>query len=168
MLKIEHLKKHHDRKIFDCGSKKLNDFLHKHARQHAERDISRTFVLTDDANPKKILGYYTLTVCEVIPSDTPDPRLKRYPHPMPASKLARLSVCSNSQRNGIGGKLLLNAMERSVAISENAGLIGMFVDAKDDDAARYYKQYGFISTENDHLILYLPMETIRQAFKAKP
>ena len=164
MLKIEHLKKHHDRKSFDCGSKKLNDFLHKYARQHAEREISRTFVLTEGTNPRKILGYYTLTVCEVIPSDIPDPRLKRYPHPMPAAKLARLAVCSNNQGNGIGEKLLLNAMERSVAISENAGLIGLFVDAKSDGVSGYYKRYGFISTENDHLVLFLPMVTIRQAF----
>ena len=46
MLNVEHLEKHHDRKDFDCGNKKLNDFLQKHARQHAEREISRTFVLT--------------------------------------------------------------------------------------------------------------------------
>lgn len=167
MLIIEHLSKHHDRKGFDCGDKKLNDFLQKHARQHAEREISRTFVLTDDANPKKILGYYTLTVCEVIPGDIPDARLKRYPHPMPAAKLARLAACANNQGNGIGEKLLLNAMERSVAISENAGLIGMFVDAKDDKAAGYYKQYGFIPTENDRLVFYLPMATIRQVFEVQ-
>ncbi len=165
MLSVERLEKHHDRNGFDCGNKILNDFLQKHARQHAEREISRTFVLTNDTQPKKIVGYYTLAVCEVIPNDIPDPRLERYPHPMPAAKLARLAVCSHNQGNGIGEKLLLNAMERSLSISENAGLIGMFVDAKDDKAAGYYRPYGFIPTENDHLILYLPIATMRQAFE---
>ncbi len=33
----------------------------------------------------------------------------------------------------------------TLAISENAGLIGVFVDAKDEYAAAYYQQYEFIS-----------------------
>ncbi len=163
MLKIEHLGKHHDRKSFDCGDRKLNDFLQKSARQHAEREISRTFVLTDDDSPNTILGYYTLTVCEVMPGEVSDPRLQRYPHPMPAAKLARLAICADNQRNGFGQNLLLNAMERTARISEDAGLVGMFVDAKDDTAKDYYIKFGFIPRENDNLVLYLPIATIRQA-----
>ena len=165
MLKVERLDKNHDRKGFDCGDQRLNDFLQKHARQHAEREISRTFVAIDDAKPKRIVGYYTLTVCEVIPASIPDTRLEKYPYPMPAAKLARLAVQSEDQGNSIGEILLLNAMERSLSISENAGLVGMFVDAKDDKAADYYKRYGFIPNDNDNLMLYLPMATIRQAFE---
>lgn len=157
-MEIKRLTKHHDRKSFDCGDKILNEFLKKHAHQHAERGISRTFVLTDKGNPKKILGYYTLTLCDVIP----DSRLKR--HSIPAVKLARLAVCFHNQGNGIGEQLLLNAMERSVAISENAGVVGLFVDAKNDAAAGYYIKYGFIPTENDPLVLFLTMASIRQSF----
>jgi len=164
MLKIEHLSKAHNRKEFECGNNKLNEFLYKHARQHAEREISKTFVLIDDDNPRTIIGYYTLTVCEIVPSDIPDPRLKHYPHPMPAAKLARLAICKNNQQNGFGKNLLMNAMERSVRISENAGLVGMFVDAKDDKAARYYMKLGFIPLEKNQHMLYLPIATIRRAF----
>ncbi|MES9882022.1 MAG: N-acetyltransferase [Sedimenticola sp.] len=165
MLKIEHLSKNHDRKGFDCGDQKLNEFLQKTARQHANREISRTFVLIDGDSPKTILGYYTLTVCEVMPSEISDPRLQRYPHPMPAAKLARLAICADSQQNGFGENLLLNAMECSARISENAGLVGMFVDAKVRRAAGYYMRFGFIPTENNHLVLYLPIATIRQALE---
>ena len=164
MLEIKRLAKYHDRKSFDCGDKTLNEFLQKYAHQHAERGISRTFVLTDKGNPKKILGYYILTLCDVIPNNIPDSRLKRYPHPIPAVKLARLAVCFHNQGNGIGEQLLLNAMERSVAISENAGVVGLFVDAKNDAAAGYYIKYGFIPTENDPLVLFLTMASIRQSF----
>lgn len=165
MLKVERLSKSHDRKGFDCGDKKLNEFLQKTARQHAERGISRTFVLIDSGSPHAILGYYTLTVCEVMPGKIPDLRLQRYPYPMPAAKLARLAVCTDNQKNGFGQNLLLNAMERSARISEDAGLVGMFIDAKDDEAAGYYKNFGFIPIGNNHLVLYLPISTIRQAFE---
>ncbi|MES9897662.1 MAG: N-acetyltransferase [Sedimenticola sp.] len=165
MLKIERLSKSHDRKGFDCGDHKLNEFLQKAARQHAERGISRTFVLIDNNSPQTILGYYTLMVCEVMPGEISDPRLQRYPHPMPAAKLARLAICTDNQKNGFGQNILLNAMERSARISEDAGLVGMFVDAKDDKAAGYYIKFGFIPTENNHLVLYLPIATIRQALE---
>ena len=55
-------------------------------------------------------------------------------------------------------------MERSTRIADNAGLVGMFVDAKDDKAAGYYLKYGFTPIENDSLILFLPISTICQAF----
>jgi GNAT superfamily N-acetyltransferase len=167
MLKIERLGKNHERKGFDCGDKRLNEFLQKSALQHADRNISRTFVLIDDESPKEIFGYYTLIVCEVVPSNIPDPRLQRYPHPMPAAKLARLAIHVHHQRNGLGANLLINAMERTVRISENAGLIGMFIDAKDDNAASYYMQFGFIPIENNRLLLYLPLATIRRAVEDK-
>ena len=165
MLKIERIRKDHDRKAFDCGNQVLNEFLQKHARQHADREISRTFVCIDDEMPSKVLGCYTLAACEIIPADIPDARLKRYPHPMPAAKLARLAVNTGNQRMGIGEKLLLNGMERVLRISESVGLVGMFVDAKNTEASNYYQQYGFISTESNQLLLYLPIATIRQAFK---
>ncbi|MES9903080.1 MAG: hypothetical protein ABW168_10395 [Sedimenticola sp.] len=100
-----------------------------------------------------------------MPGEISDPRLQRYPHPMPAAKLARLAICVNNQKNGFGQNLLLNAMERTARISEDAGLGGMFVDAKDNKAAGYYMKFGFVPTENNQLELYLLIGTIRQALK---
>lgn len=163
MLKIERLNKAHDSKGFDCGDVNLNGFLQRHARQHAERNISRTFILIDNKkNLQTIIGYYTLTICEVVPGKITDPRLQNYPNPLPAAKLARIAVSTNSQRSGFGELLLMNAMERSVSISENAGLVGMFVDAKNDNAAKYYSKYGFVPIKNNPLTLYLSISTIRQ------
>jgi hypothetical protein len=41
----------------------------------------------------------------------------------------------------------------------------MFVDAKDDKAAGYYMRFGFVPTENNPLVLYLSIATVRQAFE---
>ena len=163
MLRIERLAKAHERKDFNCGKTSLDNFLKQYARQHAYRNLSRTFVLIDDGNPKTILGYFTLTVCEVLPERVPDPRLQRYPHPMPASKLARVAVHAAYQSRGFGRLLLLDAMHRTLAIAANAGLIGMFVDAKDDSAASYYHHYGFVGLDANSRQLFLPLETIRRS-----
>ena len=67
MHKIELLAKTHDRDGFDCGSEPLNLFLKQTARQHAERGISRTFVLVDEAAaaPKPIIGFFSLNICQM-------------------------------------------------------------------------------------------------------
>ncbi len=165
MLKIEKLAKAHHRKFFDCGSESLNRFIQNQARQQADRGLSRTFVLIEDSHPKTIMGYFTLTICEVIPDDIPDPRLQRYPHPMPAAKLARLAIALKHQKQGRGKILMIEALRRTMAISEQAGLIGIFVDAKDEWAAAYYQQYQFIPHKNNPLLLFLPIGTIGLLFK---
>jgi hypothetical protein len=65
--KIELLKKSHNRDGFDCGSEPLNLFLKQTARQHAERGISRTFVLVDEgaSAPKPIIGFFSLNLCQI-------------------------------------------------------------------------------------------------------
>ena len=165
MLKIERLSKRHDRKEFDCGNEALTFFLRNMARQHAERDISRTFVLIDDETPHRMLGYFTLTVCEVIPTQIPDQRLRKYPNPLPATRMARLAIASDNQRTGLGKLLVVDAMRRTLAIREHAGIIGMFIDAKNAEGADYYTQnFGFVSLQEDPLNLFLPIHTISRAF----
>jgi hypothetical protein len=58
----------------------------------------------------------------------------------------------------------MDAMQRTIAISDNAGLVGMLVDAKDEDASTYYRRYGFTALDVKPLQLFLPMGTIHQAF----
>ena len=48
----------------------------------------------------------------------------------------------------------------------NLGVMLFFVDAKDDVAATYYRQFGFIPLPDDPLELFLPIGTIRKAFQA--
>jgi hypothetical protein len=45
------------------------------------------------------------------------------------------------------------------------GVIGFFVDAKNNVAAAYYRQFGFIPLPDNALELFLPIATIRKAFK---
>jgi len=48
-------------------------------------------------------------------------------------------------------------------IFKAAGGIGLFVDAKDQEAKRYYEQFGFIALPSNELELFLPVKTIQEA-----
>lgn len=165
MLKIESLNKQHARNRFDCGVNELNLYLRNTARQHLTKGISRTFVLIDDTVPSEILGFFTLSSCEVRAEKLPEQYAKKYPLTAPAAKLARLAIAKTNQREGLGTLLMLNAVERIITVSENLGIIGFFVDAKNQSAKTFYEQFGFIPLPDNPLELFLPMDTLRKAFE---
>jgi hypothetical protein len=49
----------------------------------------------------------------------------------------------------------------AIVISDNAGIIGLFVDAKDEKAKNYYLRYGFVSLQDNPLEMFLPLSTVR-------
>ncbi len=168
MPEIIPLARHHDRSRFDCGVPELNSYLKATARQHGDKGISRTFVLVDEEKPVTILGYFTLTLCEVRTEHLPEIFARKYPqHGLPAARLARLAVAGKYQRKGYGSLLLADAIHRTILISEQAGLIGLFVDAKDERAYKFYEKYGFVSLPCHVLQLFLPLETLCRAGKRK-
>ena len=160
MPEIVPLSRDHDRTEFDCGVQELNSFLKATARQHGEKGISRTFVLTDGSTI--ILGYFTLTLCEAMARNIPSGYAGKYPqHALPAVRLARLAVSRKEQGKGYGELLLTEAIHRTSLIAEQAGLIGLFVDAKNDAARAFYERYGFVTLPGQPLQLFLPIATIR-------
>jgi len=165
-LRIEPVSRSHNRQGFDCGHRDLNNYLRNIAHQHSEKGMSCTFVMVDDGNPSEILGFFTLASCEIFVKKLPRKYAKKYPTRAPAAKLARLAVAEHMQRKGLGAQMILNAMDRALRVSDHLGIIGFFVDAKDAEAATYYKQFGFIPLPDNPLELFLPLTTIRQAFSA--
>ena len=162
MKRIELLDKSHNRTEFDCGNDALNQYLQRTARQHNQKGISRTFVLIDSSQPQAIIGYFTLSICEVRSVKLPSNLAKKSPQTVPGVKLARLAVDKLHQGQGIGEILMIEAMTKAVNITDNAGVIGLFVDAKDERAKSYYARYGFISLEDNLLQMFLPLSTVRQ------
>ena len=59
--------------------------------------------------------------------------------------------------------MMINAIERVIMVSQHLGIIGFFVDAKDNDAKVYYEQFGFIPLPDNPLELFLPLATLRNA-----
>jgi len=167
--RIELLAKFHDRDGFDCGSEPLNLFLKQTARQHAARGISRTFVLVEEGapEPKPILGFFSLNLCQIKSESLSAEEAKKLPREVSGIRLGRLAVAKGYQRQGIGKALLIAAMGKLLEIFNTAGGIGLFVDAKDQEAKRYYEQFGFVSLPSNELELFLPVRTIQDALTSK-
>lgn len=165
MRKIELLTKSHDRDGFDCGSEPLNLFIKQTAWQHAQRGISRTFVLVDEnaSDPKPIAGFFSLNLCQIKSEILSPGEARKLPRDVSGIRLGRLAVTKDSQRQGIGKILIVAAMGKFIEIFNAAGGIGLFVDAKDREAKRYYEQFGFVPLPSSELALFLPVRTIQEA-----
>lgn len=165
MYRLELLSRGHDRQGFDCGSEPLNAYLQHAAREHTERGISRTFTLVEEnaVEPKPILGFFTLNICQLNAADLPGGMARKLPREVSGLKLGRLAVAQERQRQGIGKLLLIAAMKKVIGVFESAGGIGLFVDAKDDAAKAYYEHFGFSPLPDNPLELFLPLQTVREA-----
>ena len=167
--RLERIQKKHDRKNFDCGIKELNDYLATTARSADERNISRTFVACDISSPNTILGYFTLSGCTV--TSPPDhPLYRNYPHPLHATKLARMGVDKRFQGNDLGSQLIIHAIRNTVETSKRTGVIGLVVDPKNAGLVNYYSQFGFekIDPESASLEMWLPLKDCIEAVENLP
>ncbi|KAB2646459.1 MAG: GNAT family N-acetyltransferase [Verrucomicrobia bacterium] len=164
MLRVELLDATHDRGGFDCGVEPLNRYLQQIARQHMVKGISKTFVLVDEhaAAPKPVLGFFTISLCQVLGQQVPAKWARKLPEQIPAMRLGRLAVAQTQQGAGYGKTLLVDALHRIARVADLAGGIGLFVDAKDEAAAAFYARFGFEPTPSGPLTLFMSTETIRQ------
>ena len=164
MLRVELLDATHDRSGFDCGVEPLNRYLQQIARQHIVKGISKTFVLVDEhaAAPKPVLGFFTISLCQVLGQQVPAKWARKLPEQIPAMRLGRLAVAQTQQGAGYGKTLLVDALHRIARVADLAGGIGLFVDAKDEAAAAFYARFGFEPTPSGPLTLFMSTETIRQ------
>jgi predicted GNAT family N-acyltransferase len=162
---IEPLGDKHNRAAFSCGVEALDSYLHKQAGQDARKRAAVPFVATSDG--QTIAGYYTLSqyaiALDAIPEDVAK-KLPKYPM-VSATLLGRLAVSIEFRGQGVGETLLMDALHRSLASSEQVASTGVIVDAKDESAARFYKKYGFVELPKIENRLFLTMGTVEQLFR---
>jgi GNAT superfamily N-acetyltransferase len=160
---------------FTCEHEALNHFFRELARQHQEKDVSRTWVLrrssSDDPAFPLVLGYYTLSLTTLKRETLPPKVGKRLPnYPIPAIIIARLARDSRVRGKGYGETLLDDAHLRALAINAQSGALCVIVDAKDAHARDFYKKFGYelLLSETDApawpLRMYLSMKDIRAAY----
>lgn len=140
---------------FDCGKPSLNEWLIRYARQAQGSGSSKTFVSADQEH---VAGYFSLTVGQIDTMDAPE-RIRKGmgQYPIPVVILARLAVSLQAQGTGIGIGLLQDAIKRTLLIAEQAGIRAMLTHPIDEDAARFYKRFGFQASplQQDQLLLLL-------------
>ena len=145
----------HDRQGFDCGDAHLNRWLQQTARQHKEKGVSSTFVAVTVPSSSAVLGYYAVSLAELVSPDLPAQHRKRLPLKVPAFRLGRLATSVLHRGQGIGEYLLFDAIDRVTRITSDVGGVGLVVNAK-PGAVEFYRRYGFEPMADHPLNLFLP------------
>ena len=83
--------------------------------------------------------------------------MPRY-HTLPATLLGRLARDEAFRGLGIGDRLMEDAMARAFAGSAEVGSTAMVTDPKDERAAVFYRDFGFVALTG--IRLFLPMTEI--------
>lgn len=160
-LVIEPLNSRHDRPGFHCGETSLDDYIQKQARQDVKRRVSRVFVATQAQHPGTIVGYYTLSTLSIELGQLPKDLARKLPrHPVPAALLGRLAVSQAAQGHGVGRMLLVNALKRTLVVSDEIAIYAMVTDAIDKGAQRFYEQFGFTPLGTENRRLFLPLKSL--------
>jgi predicted N-acetyltransferase YhbS len=149
---FEKLNREHPIQNFDCGEVALNQFLIRRALNNQLAKASQTYLCVTAG---LVVGYFTLVVGEIAFDDAPE-RLRKglARHPVPVMVLARLAVDANKQGLGLGASLVKDAILRTLAASEIAGIRAIVVHAKNEAAFAFYSHFGFLAGFANPLHLY--------------
>ena len=151
------LGKQHDRKAFSCGVEPLDRYFREQASQDVKRRATACYVAVELATGK-VAGYYTLAAAGVPLSELPEElvkKLPRYPS-VPVARLGRLAVDQAFRGQGLGGALVWDAVSRS--IRSEVAVAALLVDAKDEEAAAFYRHLGFVPLTGDGLTLMMRLQ----------
>jgi len=162
MNRLQPLDAQQDIEQFECTEKTLNFWLKQRALKNEGRS-SRTFVLLEDNNNKRVIGYFCLSTGSVEHKSSPGSVKRNMPNPIPVCVLGRLAVDRNVEGQGIGSFLLKQSIIKTIAISKLIGVRALLVHAISDQAKSFYLKYGFRNSDTHKLTLLL---TVSDAIKA--
>lgn len=138
---------------FACGEPSLDEWLVRRALANQSSGASRTFVVLDETD--HVRGYYALATGAVSHESATSRVRRNMPDPVPVIVLGRLAVDRGAQGQHLGAALLQDAVNRTVAISANAGVRALLVHALHERAMQFYAHYGFQPSPTHPLTLML-------------
>ncbi len=163
-FRIEPLSPGHDRKAFSSGVAALDRYLQELVTQDIKRRLSNCFVALDEAGV--ISGYYTFAASSLPLTELTARQIKRLPHyaSLPAALIGRLAVDKRFQGRRLGSTLIMDAAQR--AARTDPAIFALVVDAKDDDAVRFYEHHRFQRFISRPMSLFLPLSTALRALQS--
>ena len=138
---LEPLNVSHRLERFDSGNPAIDKWFRERSMQASLSNSAKTFVLIHDDS---VIAFYSLTVGEIVNAEA-SARLKAGMSNLsiPVLLLARMAVRKDYQGQGLGKGLLRDAILRTFAISQNAGVRALTTHPVDDNARQFYLKFGF-------------------------
>jgi GNAT superfamily N-acetyltransferase len=158
----EPLSVRHDVSRFSNGvHPSLDEWLQERARS-SEGLSARTYVVCAADEPDRVVGYFSIAAAVEQRNALPSAKLRRgVPTQVPLLLIGRLAVDAQWQGRGLGSALLADALKRSLAASEIAGVRGVVAHAIDETAVGFYERHGFSRSPLGERVMLMPIETVR-------
>ena len=149
-FETEVLSKKHDRNGFHSGNETLDRYLKQLAGQDAKRGMAIAYVLFAKHDPQTILGFYTLSCNSIKFKTLPEGAGKKLPENrrIPVVLLGQLAINQSVQGQGLGRKLLADAVKITTEASKQLGIYAVVVDALDEEVEKFYTRAGFSRLED--------------------
>jgi GNAT superfamily N-acetyltransferase len=144
---------------FACGEASLDEWLKRRARTNQLSGASRSFVVTGQDG--RVYGYYAMAAGAVSHLAATSSVRRNMPDPVPVMVLARLAIDHRAQGIKLGAALLQDAVNRAVAVSQNAGVRALLVHALHARAKQFYEHYGFQESPQHPLTLMLRLNSVK-------
>lgn len=158
----------HDREAFFCGVDQVDNFFKRTANKLRKADNARVFVLTGGEG--QVLGFYALNSHDIDVGDLPKSYKRSAPNSglVPAAYLSMIGVDQRYAGNGLGGCLLIDALERIERAARDVGIAVVVLDILDcgdpekvERRKRLYTGFGFQPFASMPLRMFLPLKVVR-------
>jgi GNAT superfamily N-acetyltransferase len=163
MIKVIEPLGKHDRAAFSCGVAALDDWFRFRAGQDEKRNVARVFVAIDDQ--LGIVGFYSLSSFTLAITDLRSKHKKRLPRydVIPAALIGRLARDQRVRGEGIGDLLLADVVRRVIGAAHSLAVFAIVVEATDEKAAAFYRDFGFAPFPNLPLRLFMTASAAAEA-----
>lgn len=162
--RIEILSKSHNRRAFNSGQPKVDQWLKRTALQSQNKHLTASKVLLDEDD--SIVGFYTLATAQVDFSDLPADETKKLPkRQLPVAVLAWLGIDESSQGKGIGKRLLATALRDCFEASETFAFVAVVLDCVDEVSKQFYQQFDFEELPGYPMRLFLSFKSLEEMMK---
>ena len=159
----------HDSAGFDSGQGDLDGWLRTSAPVAARSRVAQTFVWVrgdGGAGPEPVLAFYALSAHAVARADAPSRIGRGVPDPVPAALIAKLALDRSLQGTGLGGPLLVDALERILRAAEQGPAVrAIVVDAATAAGRSLYERFGFVAAPGSNDRMIVRAETIAKALE---
>lgn len=144
----------HNLARFSCGQPSLDEWLQRKALANQKSGATKTYVVIQN---RQVIGFYSLALASINRTEAPGRMKNNAPLSLPMMLLARLAVKTDYQGPG----MLKDAIQRTVLVSQQAGVMGLLAHALDEKAKQFYTQYGFRESPMHPLTLILPIKDMK-------
>ena len=164
----------HDRSDFNCGVKRLDNYLKLTAKKQQKSDMTRVYVVVADGD-SVVLGYYAINLGMMNVDDLSSrPRGAPDHGELPILFLGQVAVCVSVQNQGLGSILMHHVFEKACGIAEQAGCFALVLDVMSDGGSQeferrksWYADFGFQSFASNTARMFITMTQVRAVVQAR-